>query len=303
MTVLPRIGVQLPYPQSRTTPTPAATLALAKAIEDAGFDGCAVADHPFPLVEADGATVHHTMDPFVQLAAIAAVTSRLRLITMAAVLPYRNPFLTAKAAASLDHLAGGRLILGGATGYHEPEFHALGADFARRNELTDEAIEAIKAAWTGQPVHAHVAGRQVRGNLMRPAPSAGARPPIWMCGNSDRAMRRAVRSCDGWAPYEAEAPVAAATRTSAFTAETLPERLRQVRRLLEESGRGADRFDICVLRARFDWEAPPAAIRAELASLADNGVSWVLVRLPRRLDPAAATGAVGRMSTLLAAAR
>ena len=75
----------------------------------------------------------------------------MRVQTHLCVLPYRNPFLTAKAVASLDVLSAGRLILGVGAGYLEAEFEALGVDFAERNELTDEAILTMKAVW-GRPV-------------------------------------------------------------------------------------------------------------------------------------------------------
>src|SRR5438309_299293 len=117
---------------------------LSAAAEAAGFDAVFVTDHPAPgdkWLEHGG---HHTLDPFVALAFAAAATTTLRLHTNLLVLAYRNPFLSAKAVATLDHLSGGRVILGIGAGYLEPEFDALGVAFDGRNDLTEEAIVMVK---------------------------------------------------------------------------------------------------------------------------------------------------------------
>ena len=124
---------------------------VAKAVEAAGWDGLAFTEHPAPghrwLAEGGG---HQTLDPFVALAAAAAVTERIRLLTYLAVLPYRNPLLTAKAAATVDMISGGRFILGVGTGYLKTEFFALGVDFDERNALFDEALDVMPLHWSGE---------------------------------------------------------------------------------------------------------------------------------------------------------
>ncbi len=109
--------------------TGSAVAEMARAAETAGFDAVYVTEHPVPGTAWMRTGGHHAFDPFVALAFAAAATERLRVQTHLCVLPYRNPFLTAKAAASLDALSGGRLILGVGTGYLEVEFEALGVDF------------------------------------------------------------------------------------------------------------------------------------------------------------------------------
>ena len=97
--------------------------------EEAGFDGVSVYDHPFPAdawLEVGG---HVSFDPFVSLAVIAERTKRIRLLTNILVLPYRSPFVTAQALATLDRLSGGRATAGVAAGYLEAEFQVLGAPF------------------------------------------------------------------------------------------------------------------------------------------------------------------------------
>ncbi|HEX3960632.1 MAG TPA: LLM class flavin-dependent oxidoreductase, partial [Trebonia sp.] len=96
---------------------------------------------------------HQTLDPFVALSYVAAVTSRLRLLTYLSVLPYRNPMLLAKAAASVDIVSDGRFILGAGVGYNKSEFHALGVDFDERNALFDEALDVLprRTRWSRSP--------------------------------------------------------------------------------------------------------------------------------------------------------
>ena len=152
----------------------AAIVELARAAEDGGFDAVYVTEHPFPEASWLKHGGHHALDPFVALSFAAAVTSRIRLQTNLVVLSYRNPFLSAKAIASLDALSGGRTIIGIGAGYLEGEFLALGVDPAQRNELTDDAIRAMTAAWSGEVIEWEGVGYNAPGNV--DAPAAGADP-------------------------------------------------------------------------------------------------------------------------------
>jgi probable F420-dependent oxidoreductase len=196
------VGLGLPVPEDPSGMALADDVAqLAGAAERLGFDGVYVTDHPVPHPSYFAHGGHHTFDPFVLLSFAAANTRTLRLQTHLVVLPYRNPFITAKAAASLDALSGGRLILGVGTGYMQPEFEALGVQFRDRGELTDEAISVIRTTWSGDRVD--IKGRQftARGNQAHPRPAQRPGPPIWVGGNSKRAIRRAVQLGDGWIPF------------------------------------------------------------------------------------------------------
>jgi probable F420-dependent oxidoreductase len=190
---------------------------MAKAAEDAGFDAVFVTDHPFPddaWLDSGG---HHALDPFVALAFAAAATTTLRLHTNLYVAAYRNPFLSAKAVATLDHLSGGRVILGIGAGYLEPEFAALGVEFDERNDLTDEAIVMMKRAWTEAGVVAKGAHFDASaGHTMLPKPAQSGGPPIWIGGNSKRAIRRAVELADGWMPMPNPAKYAARRHSPAL---------------------------------------------------------------------------------------
>ena len=194
---------------------------MAAAAEAAGFDAVFVTEHPFPpdaWMETGG---HHALDPFVTLAFAAAATRRIRLQTNLCVLPYRNPYLTAKAVASLDVLSNGRVLLGVAAGYLEDEFRALGVDFSERNVLTDEALRAMKEAWTGRSVRTAGSHFAVAGNTMLPRPVQEPHPPIWIGGNSRRAIRRAVDLADGWVPMPN--PATTAVRRHSPALETLDD--------------------------------------------------------------------------------
>jgi probable F420-dependent oxidoreductase len=193
--------------------TAGAIAAIAAAAEAAGFDAVFVTEHPFPGDEWLASGGHHALDPFVALSFAAAATSRIRLQTNLVVPAYRNPFLVAKAAASLDHLSGGRLILGVGSGYLRPEFEALGVAFDERNELTDEAITAMRAAWTGRSVTRSGLHWRAEANTMLPPPAQQPGPPIWIGGNSGRAMRRAVELADGWTPMLARRGLSARVLT------------------------------------------------------------------------------------------
>jgi alkanesulfonate monooxygenase SsuD/methylene tetrahydromethanopterin reductase-like flavin-dependent oxidoreductase (luciferase family) len=109
--------------------TAAAVREMAVAMEAAGVDACYLTDHPAPDAAWLHANGHDALDPFSTLGFIAASTVTLKLHTNILVMAYRNPFLTAKAAATLQMLSGGRLILGAGAGYQKAEFEALGVDF------------------------------------------------------------------------------------------------------------------------------------------------------------------------------
>jgi len=259
---------------------------MARVAEDAGFDAVFVTDHPFPSdkwLESGG---HHSLDPFVALSFAAAATRRLLLHTHILVLPYRNPFVVAKAAATLDVLSGGRCILGVAAGYLKGEFHALGADFEHRNEVSDEAIRAIVAAWTQEGIAFEGRHFEARGNTMLPRPVQRPHPPIWVGGNSRLAIRRAVELGQGWVPFPNTRQYASRQRTAALeSVDDLRERLVYARAYAEETGRTAT-LDVCFAPIGADMFAKtgpdPAALREACEELSDLGVTWAALSLPAR---------------------
>jgi probable F420-dependent oxidoreductase len=252
---------------------------MARTAERAGFDACAVTDHPFPDDAWLRSGGHHALDPFVALSFAAAATRTLRLLTHVLVLPYRNPFLAAKAAASLDVLSGGRLILGVAAGYLEGEFAALGADFAGRNEGADRAIAAMRAAWSGESVRFEGAGFRADGNRALPRPAQQPAPPIWVGGNSQRAIRRAVESGEGWLPFPAPARLAARVGTAALAdLAGLRAGIDYARAHAARVGRAAP-FDVCFVPFGLEMgvtdDGAAARLRDEIPAYEKAGVTWL----------------------------
>lgn len=257
---------------------------MAEAIERAGFDACWVTEHPFPSDEWMASGGHHSLDPFVALTAAAMVTKSLRLHTNILVLPYRNPFLTAKSIASLDAVSGGRVIMGVAAGYLEDEYRALGANFEERNALTDEALVAIKQAWTGQSIKLDGRHFQVAGNTMLPTPVQDPHPPIWVGGNTKLAIRRAAEHGQGWSPFPIARKFAGHTRTASIeTLDDLRKGIQYFRDYAKSIGR-SEKMDVNFVPfgSRMNSQKPldVPAFREQVAELESIGVSWLSLGVP-----------------------
>ncbi|WP_369260202.1 LLM class F420-dependent oxidoreductase [Streptomyces sp. R35] len=201
-------GIQLPV-QSQSTiyaePWEAAAgpddlVEIARAADRAGFAYVASCDHVAIPRRLAGAMSTVWYDPVATLAFLAGVTERVRLLSHVAIVGLRHPLVTAKQYATLDHLSGGRLVLGVGAGHVREEFEAVGADFERRGAVLDETIDALRAALGSDefPVH-HGKMYDFEGLGQRPRP-AQERVPVWVGGSSPAAVRRAALRGDGWLP-------------------------------------------------------------------------------------------------------
>jgi probable F420-dependent oxidoreductase len=250
---------------------------ISQAAESAGFGAVFVTEHTFPEDEWMRTGGHHALDPYVALSFAAAATTTIKVFTNLAVLPYRNPFLTAKAVASLDVLSGGRVILGVGAGYLEPEFRAVGVDFSERNELCDESIIAMKRAWAEDGMRMEGRHFSVEGHTMLPRPAQQPHPPIWVGGNSKRAIRRAVELGDGWMPMPN--PRSLGSRRRSAPLETLDE----LRAMLAYAN---DHAESVGRRAPLDVIGMPFGaggndqLRDHIAELEAIGLTWLAVGLP-----------------------
>ncbi|MEV8455641.1 LLM class F420-dependent oxidoreductase [Streptomyces sp. NPDC052095] len=173
---------------------------IARTADRTGFAYLASCDHvaiPRRLAGVMG-TVWY--DPVATLAFLAGVTERVLLMSHVAVVGLRHPLATAKQYATLDHLSGGRLVLGVGAGHVKEEFEALGADFEGRGRVLDEAVDALKAA-LGPEEYPEFAGERFAfsGLGQMPRPAQG-RVPVWVGGSSPAAVRRAAVRGDGWLP-------------------------------------------------------------------------------------------------------
>lgn len=249
---------------------------MARAAEAAGFDACSVTDHPVPTTRWLNAGGHYAQDPFVALSFVAAATKRIGLHTGILVLPYRNPFITARSVATLDAYSHGRVILGVGAGYLKAEFKALGVDFEKRNEIMDEYILAMKAAWTQDEFTFEGTDFVALGNSILPRPVQDPHPPIWIGGNSKLAIRRAVDLGDGWSPFANQELLARTSRTAMIASfGDLEERLAYLRDYVAKVGRKAP-LEIAAgapVWPTGEWE--PAQTLDSIEGLRELGVTWM----------------------------
>lgn len=183
------------------------TVSLARAIEERGFHALAIAEHTHIPASRESAypqggdlpsVYYRTLDPFVTLAAAAAVTSSIELITGIALLIQRDPITTAKEAASIDLISGGRFVFGVGAGWNLEEMRDHGTDPKTRGALLDERIEAIKALWTDEPAEYHGKFVDFEPSYARPKPVQKPHPPIVIGGDSDATVKRIIRHQAGW---------------------------------------------------------------------------------------------------------
>jgi len=262
--------------------TAAAVAEVARAMEAAGVDACYVTDHPAPdaawLRQGMG---HDALDPFTAFGFVAASTTTLMMHTNILVMAYRNPFITAKAAATLQVLSGGRLILGAGAGYQKVEFEALGVDFHKRGKLFDEYLEVIRKAWAGGTVVHEGMNFNAAGN--DPRPSLSNPPPIWIGGGSGKAIERAALRGDGWSPFFAAPSMTAANQESGIhSVEQLGESIKRIQDMRAAHGLIGS-FDVAIgARARInvnDKDSVPRYLDA-VRDLAEVGVTWTMIELP-----------------------
>lgn len=201
-------GMQLPIQMHSKTireewevgGTVADLVEVARTADAAGAAFVAATDHiALPLNDYTQHMSPTWYDTIATLGFIAAHTTNARLLSAVYIAAYRHPLATAKSFATLDHLSGGRVILGIGAGHVQTEFEALGIDFASRGARTDEAIDALRAAFANE-YHEH------HGTFFDyPSVGQGPRPaqaalPIWVGGSSRPALRRVAERADGWIP-------------------------------------------------------------------------------------------------------
>ena len=238
---------------------------IAALAEQLGYDSLWAGEHvvvPSPRVEPSPMDPDEPiLDPLVALAHLAGRTQRIRLGTGVIILPQRNPLVLAKQVASLDVLAGGRLLLGLGVGYLEPEMTAVGAPMAGRGARSDEYLAAMRSLWQDEAPAYH--GRHVDFDGVDAHPRPLQRPiPVVIGGHSAAAHRRAAREADGWYGFMLGLRAMAAQRDS-------------VREAVERAGRERP-LHISVTPAR--------PLDADVVrSYAELGVDRLIVAPPPRL--------------------
>lgn len=188
-----KFGVGLPVLETSPSGLPGDDFAeMVRYAEEAGFYATFLTDHPAPSRRWYESGAELSFDPFVGLSFVAGVTKKIKLLTALAVLGYRNPYLVAKSIATVDRLSNGRFVFGVGTGYLEPEFKALDADFENRNATFDDTLATLISIWR-EP-------RAATDPITLPIPVQPAGPPIWIGGNSRKARQRAALFGDAWLP-------------------------------------------------------------------------------------------------------
>jgi probable F420-dependent oxidoreductase len=196
---------------NNTFPDLAAATKMVKLAEAAGFDSVVAVDHvvfphnytstyPYsPTGRLPGGPDGALPDPLIWMAAMAAVTTKLRFMTGVIILPLRNPLVLAKQVATLDHMSGGRVELGIGVGWLKEEFEALGVPFEKRGKRSDEYVAAMRALWKKEG--ASFKGEFVNFSEVTSSPFPVKRDvPIVIGGHSEAAAKRAGRIGDGFFP-------------------------------------------------------------------------------------------------------
>ena len=177
---------------------------LASAVEARGFESLFVCEHthipvsrrsPFPGGGELPKRYSHTHDPFVALSFAAAATRTLKIGTGIALVPQRDPIITAKSVASLDQLSGGRFIFAVGGGWNVEEMENHGARYDTRFKLLHERVLAMKALWTQEEAEFHGEFVNFDPVWQYPKPKQKPHPPILLGGETDHTLKRVVEFC------------------------------------------------------------------------------------------------------------
>ena len=260
----------------RFTP-PAELPFLARVAEESGFHGVMLADHIAFPERVDSEYPYDPSgkpfwdpsvpwpDPWSSIAAMAAVTTRIRFSTNVCVAPMRHPVELARTLATLSSLSGNRVALGSGAGWMREEFEIMGVDFESRGRRYDEMIDLMRMLWRGEMNDFQ--GEIFRMPRMQMSPAPAGKIPIYLAGGAKPAMRRAARRGDGWIAGD-------------FTMKSLPGMIATVSEMRTEAGRPNEKFRII---------APTRAAPVEIyRRLEDMGVTDI-INLPEmeEIGPAA----------------
>jgi probable F420-dependent oxidoreductase len=240
---------------------------VARDVEARGFESLWLPEHthipveltsPWPGGPELPKPYYDVYEPFISLAAAAAVTSRIKLATGICLVVQRDPIQTAKDVATLDRISNGRFLFGIGGGWNAAEMRDHGTDFATRFALMRERVLAMKEIWMQSKPEFHGRFVDFPPMLTWPKPVQRPHPPIHVGGGYPHALRRAIEYADGWMPILGRGPVL--------------EKLADVRRLLGAAGRNPDAFEVTLFGVPPDPEV--------LARARDAGVARCVLGLP-----------------------
>ena len=243
---------------------------LATRAEELGFDSLWVPEHPIIPVERTQKTpadstdeelpkkYFDVVDPYVTLAAAAAVTTTLKVATGVTLLPERNPLLLAKEAATLDLISAGRFIMGIGAGWITEETEIMGGNFPRRWAQCRESVLAMKELWTTVYSEYHGEFYDFPQVVSFPRPVQRPHPPVILGGWSKYVYRRVVEYGDGWLPLRARP-------------EWVAEGRRRLNELAEEAGRDPASLEVTC------YQTPPDA--DHVRALEEAGADRVVIQV------------------------
>ena len=278
-----KIGLMLPLAADETSGFDELR-EMALAAEEGGLDSVWGADH---LIFREDGTTTGIHESWTVLTAVAAITERLAIGPLVLALPFRNPALTAKMAAELDEVSGGRLILGLGCGWHRPEFDAFGYPFDHRVGRFEEGLEILVPLLRGERVTFEGRYHRARDAELRPRPIRAGGPPILIAGKRPRMLGLVARWADRWNGAWYGHP---------DEADELRQRIANVRAALDAAGRDHATLELTAgIFVAFDGanpDAPERAIRgtiddvaAALAGYRELGVGHLIVHVfPRTVD-------------------
>jgi probable F420-dependent oxidoreductase len=244
-----KYGFTLPGRGPLATPDNLAT--IARRGDELGYHFVLFGDHivvprqiasPYPYTESGefpGSASGVAMEQLTVLAFLAGQTQSIRLVTSVIIVPHRNPLVAAKVLATLDVLSKGRLVVGVGVGWMREEFEALGLPpFDERGAVTDEYIRAFKELWTSD--NPSFEGKYCRFSNISflPKPVQKPHPPIWVGGESRRALRRTAELGNGWYPISVN------PQFPLGEPEQLAARLQRLAALANEVGRDPAEIDV-----------------------------------------------------------
>ena len=223
------------YPQTELEGDPEAVRRIGLAAEEIGYHHLLVYDHVLgathdrePKLWGPYTDKHPFHDPFVMLSYLAAITSRIDLVTGILILPQRQTVLVARQAADVDLLSHGRLRLGVGLGWNYVEYDSMGEDFHSRGKRVEEQVPLLRRLWSEPLVEFEGAFDRIDRAALNPRPRHAI--PIWFGGFEDVALRRAARLADG--------TIFADATGNAF------ERLAAMQQFLKEAGRDSSGYGL-----------------------------------------------------------
>ena len=253
---------------------------LARAAEQRGFESLWFPEHshipakresPWPGGPELPKMYYDVMEPFVALAAAAAVTTTLRVATGICLVVQRDPIQTAKHVATLDRVASGRFLFGIGAGWNAEEMRNHGTDARTRVALMRERVAAMKEIWTKPKAEFHGKYVDFEPIMAWPKPVQKPHPPIHVGGGFPNGARRAIAYGDGWMPIHGRDEIAA--------------RLPEFRRMAEDAGRDPASLEVSVFGARPERklldELAAAGVQRAIFGLAPEPADKVLPLLDR----------------------